>query len=316
MKKFLRACFFFTLLFVLCNHLLGWGLDRFYAQPEMRKSKHAWVMAKEGLELDFALLGSSRMLNNVSVHELENALGMDGIDLSDLGNGYADNYLLLQMFLKKNKVRNLILNVDEFSFTSAQTFSYPFHDYEYVPWSGEEIVEQTFQDNVDAGRRWAWKILPAARYYEFNKEYSLLESWRNRGVSNAKYDSTDGSRLQWQVAQERFGKLYHHVYIAAEEDQRYFEKIISDCERRGIRLLLLSSPKWHGMDKYLLNSGSIYAYIEEVARARSLPWLRHEAHSDFQNAEDFYDYKHLNGAGAIRYSRYLAKELKGLLDFF
>ncbi|MGK0186513.1 MAG: hypothetical protein ACI9R3_002296 [Verrucomicrobiales bacterium] len=174
MKKFLCRCLTFVLVtFVIC-HLINPALNLYFEEGRNSRLNHrsGWIFGFKDQAFQFAVLGSSRTLNQVDVRTLEDAGIGRGINISNSGAGYAQNYLVLRRFFElNNRIDRLVLNFDRDCFESDVHFTDPFQEHAFLPFTGEKWVDEIFRDELRPSKYWLYRILPTSRYLEYNDRY-------------------------------------------------------------------------------------------------------------------------------------------------
>ena len=84
----------------------------------------------------------------------------------------------------------------------------------------------------------------------------------------------------------------------------YFERIISLCQEKGIKLIFYASPY------YKKTTDNEFMFIKNLSDKYGIPFFNHSCDGNFTNNRDwFYDSVHMNVDGATVYSQVVAKEL-------
>ena len=96
--------------------------------------------------------------------------------------------------------------------------------------------------------------------------------------------------------------------------ETYLRRLIELCRDRGILLLLVNAPYVnHTSEKQ-----QAYNYIRTIAEEYGVPFLdaNYDSRISVDNARDFFEPSHLNYAGSLKYTKYLAQTLNeyGLSD--
>ncbi len=85
-------------------------------------NKQNWVLKISGYELDYAVMGSSRVAYVVDIKSLDSTYNRKGINIGVSGSSLAEEYIVLREFLKKNEVKELLLNLDELALNSREGY--------------------------------------------------------------------------------------------------------------------------------------------------------------------------------------------------
>jgi hypothetical protein len=124
---------------------------------------------------------------------------MKGINIASDGSGFKDNFLILSLFLKYNSIDWLMLQVDEASLNSKESFSNEFHAFRFLPYWNEPLVQSTLKTEILAYNTTFTTILPEWRYLYFNKYFSpkeVLRRWKNSENQKDVYAIFSGGKGQ------------------------------------------------------------------------------------------------------------------------
>src|SRR5688572_24806564 len=123
-RKFIAIFFFVGVLFSML----------FLAEKKYNRSslyfiqeKGIWILNQKNANYDVAFLGSSRVHNIIDPILADSLLSANTINLGIGGAAFPENYLVLQQFLKTNKIKTLALQVDMSGIIPGeQAYSHPF----------------------------------------------------------------------------------------------------------------------------------------------------------------------------------------------
>lgn len=98
--------------------------------------------------------------------------------------------------------------------------------------------------------------------------------------------------------------------LAYEEDiQKYINKIIDLCEKKGVELIFYRAP-YVSTENELKKSN----WFEEFCAERGIAYIDLEKEISFDVEKDFLDYHHLNKYGAEKATDFLAKEILSVIQ--
>jgi hypothetical protein len=259
----------------------------------------------QGENADYAVLGSSRVLNMIDIHTLDQAYGKKGINLATSGSGYGENYLILSKFIERNTISELFLNTDEFCFNSVRSYNYPFHEYEFLNQFPYPYYRPIFDDFLPAWKCLLWDLIPFSKFCEFNDLFTFSKSNDLAQV----YSTTGGSILLGDSLSER--KLSLHKYSQTEldnRDKKYFIKILALCHSRKIKITLITTPLYCG-DHHKVNP-EFENYIQHITDSAKIRYITFNDLIDCRDSTFFKDNTHTNSKGSIEYSKNLGQILK------
>lgn len=294
MYKFIKN----TIYFILFIIALSYPLSIFITSNFNSYSKQNWVLKIKNYNLDYAVLGSSRVYNMIDINSLDSTFKKKGINLGTSGSAYAENYIILSEFISKNKISTLILNTDEYCFNSKNSYgSDPLHKYEFLPLFNK--YNDVFYDYIPKWKFYLWKIIPVTKYIEYNKQFNL--------DSRPLFDKNMGSNLMAVNTKNKKLIFKRHQTIISDLDKKYFLKIIDLCEVNNIKLILITTPIYNKNNK---NDNSISKqYIKSISGKLNLNY--YEFYDLIKNNPDYFnDNTHTNKFGTIEYSINLGKKLR------
>lgn len=291
----------FLLILWIASYVLARTLDAAFGQD--RSNKEMWTLSQHGLSVDYAVAGSSRAFNNIDATTLLRKTGRPAINIAYGGQSIMDMYLTLHLFLAhENRTRNVLLQIDG----GDLDYSHKFMAYLYSPYMADPEVAETVREVGGLKRYVAIKAFPLAKYWEYNDFYNFEHLQQARsGMSS--YDKNNGSELLYDDS--------YHVFPAISDDpafvvdlrsRKYLDQIVQLTRSHGINLTVFSAPMYH-RDVFKKYDEASRAYIARYCQERGILYLDF-TDANFDRAE-FRDYGHLNGRGALRFTRMLADSL-------
>ncbi|HAE31467.1 MAG TPA: hypothetical protein DCF89_10145 [Flavobacteriales bacterium] len=317
MKRFLQHISIFAGIGILLLNGIGYVLDQYYGKLNNQFVDHKanWIFKKNGENLDYAVLGASRAYNVIDINTIDLTAGLTGLNLGERGAGYAECYILLEHFLRKNSTKLLVLSLDYPSLKSVESYSYPFKEYAFLPQFEEDSIEFVFQDVLPPHKFWMYKFVKASKYMEFNSKYPFYDNLIHFGIEQEyqKIEQSKGSKLvnknqrvegfNTQDMEEITGKVQFNKL-----DLRYLRKIIQLCKSNDIELLCYSAPLYK--DLYFARGyENINNQIDSLAASWDFEWNDYSFIPLSQQEEYFADNSHLNQAGAKIFSKQLARTI-------
>lgn len=319
MKRLLLNASKFLLIAYAISIGISWVYTELFTRYKPEQTKRNWTLLRQGDTVDYATMGSSRVAHMIDVPLLNELTGKKGMNIATSGSSYADNYTLLTKYLQKNQVKTLVLNADEFCFHSTKGYHYPFADYEYMPYFFDDTINEVYKNNVARWKYYLWTVVPLSRYIEFNDRYewsALL--WINLKKPVCKFDTTAGTELLYNMRYKKFAAadtlpIVKNVLTVEKRDEFYFQKILSLCRSKGIKVILVTTPLFCKGIYAESNRTKFQVFIEALARKEKLPYINFYGVQAVQNSYYFRDMTHTNIQGTRIYTRYLASQLKDLL---
>lgn len=295
MKKFLIKTILFLIplvtIFAAAEYVLR-------SIPNAYKLKYNY-MQKHGKEVETLVFGSSHTYHSVSPSAFGGRCFNIAYSSQDLER---DCYLFDRFTEQAKSLRNVIIDIsyhtmpemmEDFSYSESLLKYYGIYmDYPPTRFSLELTIPQ-----------WSKKMLMYLKGVETCKCDSLGFGIENR---NSKIDLYNAE----VVVKYHTHKNRTHV----ERNMQILRHIAEECQKRGIRLILLTSPV---TDLYAscLDSTQLrlmYNCVEEItSEYPSAIYLDYIGDSRFSH-EDFFDVDHMNKSGAEKFSRILSDTISVL----
>lgn len=295
MKKFLIKTILFLIplavVFAAAEYVLR-------SIPNAYKLKYDYML-KHGKEVETLVFGSSHTYHAVSPSAFGDKCFNLAYSSQDLER---DRYLFDRFADQAKSLRNVIIDIsyhtmpemmEDFSYSESLLKYYGIYmDYPPARFSMELTIPQ-----------WSTKMLMYLKGEETCKCDSLGFGTENR---NSKIDQYNAE----VVVKYHTHKSRAHV----ERNMQTLRHIAAECEKRGIRLILLTTPVTDLYASCLDSTqlGLMYECVEEItSEYPSAVYLNYIGDSHFRH-DDFFDVDHMNTSGAEKFSRILADTISVL----
>jgi hypothetical protein len=110
-------------------------------------------------------------------------------------------------------------------------------------------------------------------------------------------------------------ELSENRFYHAEMDSfnvHLFNKFIVECENIGIKIIMIYPPEFINGQKEVINRDEILEFYNSLAKKHRLEFLDYSQDEICLNKEYFFDYIHLNKAGAELFTDKLIDDLKSM----
>jgi hypothetical protein len=306
------------IVFCAVLYAMLWGLDslytgRFTTHPI---TKTAWIFNKEHQEYDFAVLGNSRVYNVIDVLAMEKYAHLKGINMGVNGSKPVENYLVLNHFLKTNKVKTVLLQLDYLVATpiaSPLNPKLPFHQtMELMPFIHDDEIYEVTAQYTSPIKYLPWRYIPFVRYAEFNQRYSPFRFFKNADTlcDEAGYRAWPGKRKSPVLADSaKIEPLKDSSQVKLNLD--WVKKIAQTCKSHNIRLVIFSSPV-HKVEYLYPVVPYAFDRIREFCYQNDIPYC--DLSKRFINYPDsvFRDSFHTNGLVADELAKTIVDSIWGL----
>jgi len=298
-RNWFGFCVGFLLLLVVNHWFLEWCYRR--GAPGIR-----WLVQEGGREHDYLILGSSAAYNAIDPAILCEELDASILDRSSRGSSYAEHYLTLDLYLARNRTTCLILEVDTWGL-SPTSYTYPFHDYLFVPYLDDPIVRRHVAEYCGTLRMLCWRWIPMAKHGEFNTQYGPKAVWRglvqpDNYRPNVK-DMPDRGMTGGTLEKVR-SKAPFRYQISAQRES-YLCRMLELAQHNNVQVVMCLAPEYEEHARLLVNRRAIVDHYAAIARTYKIPFFVWPGPQGLGDPDLFCDPKHLNHRGAQRFSEAL-----------
>ncbi|HRG89457.1 MAG TPA: hypothetical protein PLW44_10585 [Chitinophagales bacterium] len=298
-------------LIVLIAMLYAADCYYYYVTATYHTDKAQVIMRISNIRYDYIMVGSSRTECFFNTAIIDSITGLKGYNLGLDGSEFAESYLLLDQFLKhNNKVKVVFIQADIFQMLPDYSYSYPFHEYRYLPFINDATVAATVKEKRGILKYVVWRYVPFIKYAEFNTEYSIEDVvskynnkpylYANNGFRYLSTISHSDSFVDKRYTEERI-----NTKMSLPDGNPYLDKIIALLKDNGCQPVLIQPPVYAGIEKWARQFD-----IKDEARKSNVPYCDYLSVELSTKGSLFRDYTHLDGKGAIIFSTQIADSIK------
>jgi hypothetical protein len=299
MKKFLRRLMLFAILFWCLN-----SAGSLVLAPRLKLNvwdKYHWILQKQGEQYDVVFVGSSRVMNSIDPIVVDQHSGYQSINIGIGGSGAADQFLVIQQYLKSNSADVVFLQIDWGSLMNY--FSYAFRDYIWLSYDDDPLVRNTICDESGNFRYLLWRGIPFLRLMEFSSQYRFF--LMDAPPTTTTYSETRGCvRLNGHKMKP---DTSFKTFQESESSVNYLHRIIALCRDRKIPVVCFQSPysshEQAGVDRRVTDA----AISEFVNNEGVIFW--DFSRELYDRPDLFFDSAHLNSEGVDVFSRILGERI-------
>lgn len=314
MKFFIKFFIFFCL---TCSGL--YALDFFYEKKVklIYIEKPSYIISCSNKSYDYVVGGSSRVHNNFNSNLFDSLTKLNGFNIGYGGSGMSQNYLTLYLFLKNgNTIKNYLQQVeDNFLMDPKVAFTYPFQDYFFMPYIGDNNVDDCYKNNVPLVKFYLWKYFPFIKYAEFNNYYGLKKVIEPTKVDSIMLRCKGYSKLELNHKQGFPATNYEakETVVAVDESNIYYlNKIRELCLKNNINFIIYSSPL-HQKSYLAYKPKNLHLSLMDFVEKCNIKYFNFMLDNAFKGDSLFYDETHLNAKGTDLFTTQLADSLKNSL---
>lgn len=272
-----------------------------------------WAINKDET-FDYLILGSSRSLSGVNPLIMEkNIINYNnGLNSSLDGTNYPEQYVVLKLILEKNKINNLILLTDVYSFDDS-FFSTPFHPYTYFPFIGKYQYVDSVLFDFYKQKTLYWRYIPFYKYADYNNQIGIKQFIAsvffndNGALLNEKKGYFSNHGIISQELINSIEKYYPKKNITiGEKNNYYFEKIIETCLGNHINIIFINVPEYYMVYQQQINRNEIIQHIIKYSEKYKVPFYNIEKDEFCKNIDNFWNFTHLNAKGAEKFTEMMS----------
>jgi hypothetical protein len=300
MNSFLSRVLLFSVLF--------WGLNSAIAAilaPRLKLNiwdKYHWLQKKHGEHYDIVFVGSSRVMNSVDTKLVDDVSGMHSLNLGMGGSGAADQYLLLQQFLKSNETEVVLLQLDYL--TLMDYFDHSFREYVWLSYDDDPEVRRVIIEQCGRFRYIGWSVIPFLRMMEFSSQYQFFLT--TDPPDNSDFDDNGGC-LRVDGPAGLVGDATYARFRQSESSVGYLHQIFALCRQNGVRVVVFQSPFPSRIESLTDRKVSDAALARFIQNEQVLFW---DFSRDLYHRNDlFFDRHHLNSNGVTVFSKMIGNRI-------
>ncbi|MCD4691546.1 MAG: hypothetical protein K8R79_01420 [Calditrichales bacterium] len=141
MKTFVKKTLLYLIIFTFILFVCGFYFEYQYGQSGYPKAQ--WLVNLKDKQFDYAVIGSSRVMNMVDINTIDDITTKTGVNLGLGGADYRFNYLSLYLLIEKNNsIEKLFIQVDPFEIYNNITYNVTMTDsYFFSYLKNEEIFD-------------------------------------------------------------------------------------------------------------------------------------------------------------------------------
>ena len=301
MKKFLISFIGVAAIVFAVDFVVGKRMDNKYAlhdTPKLLEALHN--------KADIAMIGASVMFNQYVPSIIQDTLGMScynyGVGGQNIYYHYATAHLLFEAEYKPKIVLYQPCFIDLENHANYNTekldFIYSAYNYDSVFHSiiNQQGCKQRFLLNALKLYKHNTRFIYYSRLYLFAKKMLHHED-KGNGYSPL--------NAIWQEPIQSSNEIREIDSTKCD----YLDRIIELCEENNALFIMANAPEFENCEQE-----SWLKYVKDLVDTKHIPYLNYHDDSTFlKHPEWFYNPAHLNGEGAVVYSKIIAGELREIV---
>lgn len=267
------------------------GTFSFFIQ-ENRNIKLSNV-SKGRLDYDILFHGPCEPLFTIDASRIDSMIGTNSYNYALRHTDFADNYLHLYLYLKKNKApKQVYLYVTPESFDVRFN---SFHSYRFAPYLDDSIVAKVVEEMDPNYYQKTWFPFMRFAYYNSYKTFDAIQGvkhyWKEKKdpyfkdgfiahPDNQYFSREDGYiapehlvyAANYDVSEISDSSLYYELYENRQTFEwdtlrvNYLEKIFELCSQKEVELILYESPPYQGAIDDQPNRDEFLARTDSLAK--------------------------------------------------
>jgi hypothetical protein len=269
--------------------------------PEKEADKRLELLVNGKINKEVVILGSSRGARNIIASEIEKKTGYTTYNLAYPGSDIEFHEFIIRTLLKFNKSPKVILlSVDypmAFLPDSILNFRldrlYPLVKYNYI---NDELVARGEKNKI-MSNLFALSRMNKTNFDIRQKRFSALDTLYSDGSMPISFQKDNEDWTPSMIVEKYNSKRELQVKLDC------FKKIISMCQQKNIKLILIQPPLYDPMDI------GFRERLKQLTHNKISFFDFNHQNPIYKNKDYFYDRTHLNRKGATIFTDEIAQYL-------
>ncbi len=309
MKKFIGHFIVFSFAFFALLFLLDRVVTRGLRKSQTSLHYNLNKIYNGEINADIVINGSSKARMQISTRIIDSILNVNSYNLGMRGAEFNPQNFQFKQYLKHNTKPKIVIQVVSFGYLHKyeELISYE----KFIPYLNKKEVRELCKQYK--GFTFLDYHVPFMKYagqYDLiiNGLLNTIGVDRNKDTSYKGYSSQN---KKWDATFEDFKKSNPDGF-SVKMDSLYkteFEKYITNCATKNIKLYLVYPPTYHESKKYMHNRAEIITYYKNMANKYQISFLDYSDNELTLSKDNFYNSQHLNKKGAEIFTEILANNI-------
>lgn len=309
-KPLLRIVLVLLVSALICQLIWLFISHRFQAFYTHRSAKFTELFVNNNRH-DVLFIGSSKTHSNINPGIIDSICNIRSYNAGVDGISLFEYRMILEAYLVNHPPPDMVVvSFDLHSFNGRHEFYDPVH---YLRFTDNKVIDTTLSNN--GYPTFFFKLLPFLNLVRFNDDQKLVDVVKAM-LGKTEIPPTDFSLKGYLSNSDsvlRDPSFPVQAQSWTDGGRQLLEDILRICKANSIRPVLIYPPEYQTrILKLTPNGDAILAAVESLATAQQVPLLRHEALTLCDTAAYFRNTGHLNKAGAVVYSTFLASVIDPL----
>lgn len=319
MGQFISRTVIYGVLFIALCYGLQFMADKGLRKSESNDYKN-WTLILDGdIDADILVTGSSRAMRMIDPAIIDAITGVSSYNLGMEGARLKSQLTRWDAYLKSNKSPELIIQtVDLMSMGHAETV---FKKQQFLPFLSEPTIYENLKE-VD-NRLFLDRYFPLYKYHGYISEFKEgigLFLGRPSAYQYTEYKGYESKDKKFnnefqQMKDNMTGNVLLHPEGLIEEGFEILYRMINDCEKRDIELVLAFTPQYFGLTELQTQADYLLVEFEKLGNIPNVHFINYVHHDICKDKTYFYNAMHLNKKGADIFTEMLVNDLydRGIL---
>ncbi|MBI1837808.1 MAG: hypothetical protein HYR91_11155 [Flavobacteriia bacterium] len=239
--------------------------------------------------------------------------GLKTYNLADYHSDYAENYLSLYLYLKKNKNPKYL-----FLYASPECFDETYNEFNSLRYSyfmDDKLVNEVIKDMNP--NYYKWTFIPFFKYTFDNKQihYKAFIGLNKIRTKNMETTYPTGYYPAYDVKNNKyihFKSAYPkgHCFKWSKKRAFYLKKIIELAQKRNFRIILYESPILHSYAKQQRKRIEIIQKIKSFAKHNKIDFITFDTLAICSNKSNFITTVALTNEASEKFSSIFGKYIQ------
>ena len=273
-------------------------------------------LQRENGKIEVAICGTSLAMNGLDPRVFDERLGLNTFNFATSKQDLESTYYLLEQLVKENPLKIVCLNVSGATMKENDSEAENYarkkavwdayyntetkvrHFFDLYTIKEYEKVLMYFYDVHDSNLISLEKIEDNIYYKRHHDE--LMERKPKKYVTKGHINNERNIKPDTSPQQEYIlGKSHNSEEINAD-NVKFLKKILTLCEKNGIRMVMVTTPPAPTLNKVLKNKEEMYSYYSELANAHGAEYYYYEDEEleTIYDDSDYFEWSHVNMHGA------------------
>ena len=316
MKKFIFSLIIFSLLFSIVISLIGFRLERGKIFNNVFDQTRWNDFYSSRDSLDYIFVGSSHVYNSIIPSHIDSINNTSSFNLGSGLQSPITSFYIIKESIRKKKVKSIIFEVFPRILFNNDNFGNALINFEVI----ESVDIKTrllftgdnYSDILEA-------FLPAYRYNNYLTTFfraapleevlTINEGVITRYGGQGYLKAVKSSKYVYQT---NFDSLSLDMSDISSKKIKSINNIVSLCKLNSINLILITAPQNPKYFNNIKNYESFHSLIDSIATKNKIRYIdgNYLNNNIGLTYKDYYDSGHMLHSGAVKFSTWLAQELK------